>query len=349
MKDFDKLLEEENVSLNIEKQIKRKMNKSIYTRVLVLLISIALIVVGVYKGSNLIQSEVYYNPNNEEQFLVDDVKGNEFKVLFQTFLGLIHPGQSCWFFDDIEDLGNGKYSFAVKVFDSFYSSNYDWQTNMTFGIEKSKLKINTNASSERLLVIADEFVEPGKTSSTYSDNLDYIYKEVQALPDSGYINASISFKEYKTLDEVVSYMETYNDVAFKWLALKGMNLDSQIAGGMTLYESSYWDLSENTIKEYPYFYIWKNEQRNADTLKQNYLSKLKILLDHKDFVKVMENEFGGLLDYETIQSHYDKAQNEMLAYGFRINIKKADFLKILENEDISMARVHDVKLSRLSK
>ena len=325
------------------------MNKSIYSRVIVLLISIALIVVGLYKGAETIQSNVYYNPNNEEQFLADDVKGNEFKVLFQTFLGLIYPGQSCWFFDDVEDMGNGKYNFEVKIFDSFYSSNYDWQTNMSFVIEKSKLEINTSASSERLLVIADEFVEPGKTSTSYFETLDYIYNEVLSLPDSSYISASISFKEYKNLDEIVTLMKKYDDVTFKWIALKGMNSDSQIAGGMTLYESSYWDLSEETNKIYPYFYIWKKEDISADTLKQNYLSKLKMLLDHKDFVEVMGNEFGGLLDYETIQTHYNNAQNEMLGYGLRINIKKADFLKMLKNEDISMARVHDVKLSRLSK
>ncbi len=348
MKDFDKLLEEENVSLNIEKQIKRKMNKSIYSRVVIILLCVSLIGIFLYKGSSKIQEIAHYNPKNESHFLLENQENYEFNVLLSTYVSMNYPGKIIHV-DEVVEKDFGVYEYRGMLQDSFDPLVYGGFDDITLSINASHVQIEYQPTADTYLTTyINQFRNPNPSEEFYEiTQLDDIYQDIKDLPDSAYISASISFNDYISLEDVVELIKKYPETSFVWLAIASETQRSpQVAEGMVLSDSFLWDFNEEALKEYPNFYIWNKEEITAEALYQKYLSNMKLLLDHPDFLDVMKSLDSYLCPKDRLLERYEEAKNGVQGYGFRVNIGKKDVLKIMEDEDISYVVIHDVKISK---
>lgn len=350
MKDFDKLLEEENVSLNIEKQIKRKMNKSIYSRIVSVLLCIALIGTLLYKGSSKIQEVAHYNPKDEIGFLPEDASGNEFAVLMSTYVRMYYPGLICYVNEDLVEKDFGHYEYTALLKDTFGFKTFGGK-DITLKIHESQLDVEYEATADAYLTTyIEEFKIPDNENFQEIDSLSDIYKDVKDLPDSAYISASISFEDYISLEDVVKLIKEYPDANFVWLAIASETQRSlQIAEGMSLYDAFLWDFNDKALVEYPNFYIWDKDEVTAETLHQKYLSNMKLLLDHPKFMDLVVTLSSTLCPKDRLLERYEEAKNDVKGYGLRVNLEKRDLLRLMDNEDLSYVRIHDIKISKWAK
>lgn len=357
MKELDELLQEEDVSLHIDKMINKKMNKVLSSKVIKILLCIILVIAAITSGILFIYDMSCYNPYNEEEFLPENNSNDysEFNALLTTYIQMHYPGQICHpieLYEGEEKTGIGKYSIHTKIQDAskylVLSGNY----NVVFEISNSKLTVNDyGLEHPGLARIVYEFKNTNEkeAESQYSDNVNYIYDEVKELPDSAMINTSISFKEDLSLKQIIELMNEYDNVGFYWLALQGMNDYNTVgvAGGMSLLDSSNYGFNEESEKRYPDFYVSKSKY-TEETLKQKYLSKLQLLIDHPEFIKVMSTYFHDIT-LDDLKNRKEIAEEQMNVYGVKVNIQKKDLLKMIEEKDISYIYIHDIKLSRYSK
>lgn len=119
-----------------------------------------------------------------------------------------------------------------------------------------------------------------------------------------------------------------------------------VAGGMSLYDFANAGFNDESKEKYPYFYVGKDDY-TTETLKQKYLSKLQLLIDHPEFIKIMSTHFS-YITLDDLKHRYGIARNGLNVYGVKISIQKNNLLKMIE-EDMSYIFIHDVKLSRYSK
>ena len=175
-------------------------------------------------------------------------------------------------------------------------------------------------------------------------------KEIESLPDSAYLDISLSFENYISLEDISEIIRKYPNTV-RWIALKNQSFYNVqgIAGGMSTVSHVYWTFTDDAEKEYPMFMLPYDENITANSLREHYLSRLKLLLDHPDFINALSNPFGYIITPNKLKENYEKAQKELLSYGIRVYIDKKDILKLIEEYDVSYININDVKLSRFQK
>ena len=355
-KKFDELFHDTNY-VEVNQKIYRQMNKKIYSKVIKGFVVICLIVTTIFFGTSQLLNVVYYNPNHEEKFLKDD-NANEFEVLFSTYYQMLHPGiiyvpEMNRKDTTIKSLGFGRYevfgSFC-KSFDSYIISPDTTALNLSkdFRLEISKSRAYIHGYN--IAYQTEEFIEPKNDSLTGVYDFDAMKKEIQSLPKSAYLDISLSFENYVNLDVISEIIQKYPNTV-RWVALKDQEIIDifSIAGGLSLEGFRCWTLNAEANKKYPWFDLPMDQKDiDGDILKLSYLSRLKLLIDHPDFVKVMP-EYNSDASLQRLKENYEKAQKELLSYGIRVYIDKKDILKLIEEYDVSYININDVKLSRFQK
>ena len=87
-------------------------------------------------------------------------------------------------------------------------------------------------------------------------------------------------------------------------------------------------------------------------LQENVLSRLKVLIDHSDFIDLIKQ---SNLYYDTMSSngidqrYQDIKENGLQVIGIRGCIKKSDLLNMINSGEIYYGYVNDVKMSRLQR
>ena len=237
--------------------MKTKLKKH---KILITIIIICVVIAG-YFGTNWLFKQTYYNP-----FLIDDIVENSdesanFDVLMGTYINMYYPGK-LYYPLECSDEGFGKYQIKAKIqeiFDPLYGDNAD---NITFTIKRSKLTI---ASDEfNLYRVSHEYLDINET-------------------DLDEYTASLTFSKYKNAQEVVDFINRYNNSLFNWLAL---DASDQMAAGVSIYDAVVYDLNNESKEKYPSFYL--DEEYTADMLQECALSKLKMLIDHSDFIDLIK-------------------------------------------------------------
>lgn len=101
-------------------------------------------------------------------------------------------------------------------------------------IRRSQISVNTD-SHFLLTRTVDEFKDINADHFQEVYALSDIQKEIEDLPDSSYLDVSLSFQDYVSLDSIASLIEKYPKVYFQWIALKDQELDSTagVAGGFS--------------------------------------------------------------------------------------------------------------------
>lgn len=355
-KKFDELFQDTDY-VEVNQKIYRQMNKKIYSKVIKGFIGICLVITALFFGTSQLFNIIYYNPNQEEEFLKDD-NSNEFEVLFSTYYQMLHPGMMYvpeMLREDttIKSLGFGRYEMFGSICNSFDSFIIGPDTNAInfnkdFRLEISRSKVHIYGHDVAFQV--DEFKVPQTDILTGGYDLNDMKKEIKKLPDSSYLDVSLSFENYMSLEAICDIIHKYPNTV-QWLALKDQEMDivNFAAGGMSLEGFQFWTLDAEANKKYPMFDLpMDNNEITANDLKQNYLSKLQLLIDHPDFIKAMSNYNGGV-STQKLEENYKKAEKEMLAYGMRVYVDKEELLKMINEYDISYININDVKISRFQK
>lgn len=356
-KELNQLLEiEEDNNLTFDKILRKKMNKKIYIRSMITVIVVCLVIVCGYFGTSYIVDLINYNPNSEtgiiqsnDEYAVD----NDFELLMKTYIEMTFAGQSyvsSYSYDkpSIQSLGFGKYTINAKIHNHFDPLYMDGQSNMTLTISRSKL-VDIKISDNHLLnYVINEFKDPQCKGFQAVTTLQDIQKELNNLPDSTILDVSISFKDYQTLNQIIAFKNKYPQTTFTWLALKNQDSASVqgISGGMSLYDNTLYSLTNEANQKYPSFYL--ENDYTAENLQQNYLSRLQLLIDHPDFIKLLST-YDNDISQEILQDKYNKAKKEMKGYGLRICTNKKDLLSMIENDNISYIYINNLKLSQYQR
>lgn len=326
--------------------MKTKLKKH---KILITIIIICVVIAG-YFGTNWLFKQTYYNP-----FLIDDIVENSdesanLDVLMATYINMYYPGK-LYYPIECSDEGFGKYQIKAKIqeiFDPLYGDNAD---NITFTIKRSKLTI---ASDEfNLYRVSHEYLDINETdldeytASLHEQWTTRDYSDIQELPESAYLDVSLTFSKYKNAQEVVDFINRYNNSLFNWLAL---DASDQMAAGVSIYDAVVYDLNNESKEKYPSFYL--DEEYTADMLQECALSKLKMLIDHSDFIDLIKQ---SNLYYDTMSSngidqrYQDIKENGLQVIGIRGCIKKSDLLNMINSGEIYYGYVNDVEVSRLQR
>lgn len=326
--------------------MKTKLKKH---KILITIIIICVVIAG-YFGTNWLFKQTYYNP-----FLIDGIVENSdesanFDVLMGTYINMYYPGK-LYYPIECSDEGFGKYQIKAKIqeiFDPLYGDNAD---NITFTIKRSKLTI---ASDEfNLYRVSHEYLDINETdldeytASLHEQWTTRDYSDIQELPESAYLDVSLTFSKYKNAQEVVDFINRYNNSLFNWLAL---DASDQMAAGVSIYDAVVYDLNNESKEKYPSFYL--DEEYTADMLQECALSKLKMLIDHSDFIDLIKQ---SNLYYDTMSSngidqrYQDIKENGLQVIGIRGCIKKSDLLNMINSGEIYYGYVNDVEVSRLQR
>lgn len=348
-KKFDELFHDTDY-VEVNQKIYHQMNKKIYSKVIKGFVVICLIITTIFFGTSQLLNVVYYNPNHEEKFLKDD-NANEFEVLFSTYYQMLHPGiiyvpEMNRKDTTIKSLGFGRYESRGRIQSIFEPLILGPKVNTSLEISRSKIEINGPVETGCI----NEFKDPENKGFQAITELNEMKKEIENLPDSAYLDISLSFENYISLEDVSEIIRKYPNTV-RWIALKNQSFYNVqgIAGGMSTVSHVYWTFTDDAEIEYPMFMLPYDENITANSLREHYLSHLKLLLDHPDFINALSNPFGYIITPNKLKENYEKAQKELLSYGIRVYIDKKDILKLIEEYDVSYININDVKLSRFQK
>jgi len=354
-KELDQLLRiDENENITFDTSLRKKINKKIYIRCIIVAVAVCLVIVCGYFGTSYFLDFINYNPYQEEGILEydsDTELNHNFDLLMQTYIEMTYPGKVYLPIGDLENQnikssGFSNYTISAKIQEHFVPLYTDGQSNTTFTISHSKLINIETSENHALSFVVGEFKDPQNKEFQAITTLKDIENELNDLPDSTILDVSISFKDYQSLNDIIKYIKKYPNSTFTWLALKDQSHSGAqgVSGGMSIFDNTFYELTSEAKKKYPNFYLAEN--LTEENLKENYLSRLQLLIDHPDFIKLLSTYYGHNISLEILNDQYIKAQKEMKGYGLRVCTNKKDLLSMLKSNDLSYVYINNLKLSQ---
>lgn len=345
-----------------QKKVRRAMNRTMYGRILCVLLVVALLGTGLYFGASAAVNMLYYRPGQEVGLMVESSEeGMDFAFLLEQAINMNYPGIRCRGVRNEDgsyytSKGFGRYDVDVSLTNTFDSIGLPCPPTHSFHINLSKLTGSAmqNAAYVPLSRVVDEFAAPDSDHEILNQyTTQSVKEELEKLPESTQLDVSVSLASYLSADEVAELMHTYPGVQFQWLALKGQETTrvGGVAGGMYLY-SIYGDqFSEEAAKRYSGYFLPNPDEITGADLEQCLQSRLQLMLDHPDFLKVMSSnaELDYLFSQQVMKQRFENAQNEWACYGMRLTIGRQDLEKLMQQLPMTQVVVNDVKLSAYQK
>lgn len=335
-----------------QKKVRRSMNYTIYTRVTAVVLALAVLVCGLYFGTSKVMDLIFYDPGREQQFLEKDTrKGMEFNLLLEDTISTYFPGKSCFVLGEYEHNGFSRYDVDLLMADVFLPYALSGPATDHFSIAHSQL----DTGHSTMAIHAMEFLDP---SYPYSidphranaiEPLEPIQEELQKLPPSAYLDVSISFADSLTADQTAALIEAHPEITFRWLALEGQNVSIYefAAGGMFLDYMEREKFTEEAEARYPDYYL--PQTITGESLENCLISRLQLLIDHPDFVSLMETQLGDQISMSMLQQRLANAQETWACYGMRLMATPEDIYALMEQLEITQIRINDVKVSMYQK
>lgn len=209
-KKFDEVFGEEEQNKQFNKLIQRRMNQKIYSKIFKMFIIISLIITSCFYGISFLMDWIYYSPYREEEML-EPSNHEEFFMLMSNYVNLNFPGMML-LKDGLSDeelyesKGMGCYETKVKVQSIFEPLMIDGTSNTTISIRRSQVLIDSD-SYFPLTRMVNEFKDVNAKDFQEIYALNDIQKEIEELPDSSYLDISLSFHEYVSLDMIVALIK----------------------------------------------------------------------------------------------------------------------------------------------
>ncbi len=365
--DLNRLLEQEIpdettdlAEQKFQRKVRRAMNRSLYSRILLALLVVALLGTGIYFGISAAMNGIFYHPGKETSFMTEtDNNGRSFAFLLEETIHMNYPGVRCRVVsgddgDYYRAKGFGTYDVDVSLTDTFDYVTLPAPPTHTFHIGMSKMtgpaKLETGYAP--LVRRVDEFIAPDSDHAGLEQFTPKAVKEeLEKLPASAYLDVSVSFSSDLTADEVAQLMHNYSGVQFQWLALKGQEqtLIHGIAGGMSLYSIFGDAFDDKAAERYPGYFLPNPSEITGADLEQCLRSRLQLLIDHPDFVKTINSNFEYMISQTLLEKRLENAQKEWACYGMRLEIGQQDLERLMEQLPITQIVVNDVKVSRFQK
>lgn len=344
-KKIDALFDENRVeeSAEFEEELQKRISRVIYLKALKVVLVFSLIIVSCFFGISFMKTTIHYDPFKEEKFLNETPEGgaDEFHCLMQTYIEMEYPGRT-YLPGDIEKKGFGKYDIKAQIANTMKAFGIGDDYNTIFQLSNSKMTVEQWPGSY-LTRRTHEFKNSKemREDEEYYDFLNYDIDEVKNLPNSAVLEVSISLKEALSIQEYVYMVKKYDYLNPDWIAF-GNDFMPGISFGMKTYSVSQYDLNESSKKKYPN--IYGEEELSAESLKQQYMSQLQLLLDHKDFVDTLDLGVGST--YHQYQQRYEQAEkHELDVIGIKVSLKKQNLLDFIEKENVEYLQISDVRLS----
>lgn len=338
---------------DFEKKVKKGINRSIYLKTLKLLLCLSLTISLVTVGFSKLLDITNYDPTTENDFLEnhsdDSLAG--FNVLSAVYLNMYFPGSVCQNIIDYEHQGFGNYQISLPITNIFEPIAVGVGDELNLKISRSSVKVDGNART-LLITRIYEYLNPNDTKEDQAEVLAYgspkdQYDDIVNLPDSAIIDVAISFPQTKNSQEIVQFIQQYPDSWFHWIALETDELMVHgSATGFSLYDLWQDELKQEVENNYPSFYLL-NSELDKTTLVEHYLSQLKLLSEHPEFTKMMDNTFHSkIIDYEA--KYQEVLENGIHAIGLRAQVTKQDLIDMIDHQEVSHITIHQAKLSKYS-
>lgn len=332
-----------------QKKVRKMMNRTLYSRIAVSILAVILLGVVTCFVFSQFASILFYDPGREPRFLEEDNRnGLEFSLMLEDTVSMLFPGVRCWVPNGYTATGFGRYDVNVLLDNTFDAPVLGTHPTHTFHIRASQL----DTDSVFLAPSGNEFILPDAKKEALPGYLpDAIREELHNLPASAWLDVSISFSESLTADEVAELIRTNPDIIFQWLALEGQNasLFSNAAGGMFLYHTRCEQFLPEAAEQYPNYYLPQSSELTGSILEECLHSRLQLLLDHPDFVKMVESRFGDLLSIAKLKTRLDQLDDGWSCYGIRLMASPEDVEKLMDQLSATQVLINDVKVSRFQK
>lgn len=236
-----------------------------------------------------------------------------------------------------EKTGFASYDVAVQIWDpvSMGRADTDFIT-----VKKGELKIPSAFFSYCSMNIFDKATYPYYSfEESVTENTR---KSLEELPDYISVVAAVSFKEDKTMDELVELQESLKEGHISWAGIRGSAEDEQLVPlcGMQLFSSGV--VREFVNNDYPFFEI-KGQERTGEILEQHFISLLKYSADRA------EEGRGFDIESRTGESYYRYVldhvlENGIMSYGCFVIAPPSVILELMDREEVSQVYVEDIYL-----
>lgn len=336
MENKDELLElinhEEDQQFNkkIESKMEKKLTKKIIRKMVVWVLSALFVIEIVNIGLNVGN----YNPEKEDI---------DFNTIINSFIQTYYPDATVGVID-IQSLGFGAYDISMDVVDNMGYRRFG-SNKKVLEIRQSKIKDLVGLNS-----IVNEFDRESLSEYAYEKNpqeVDELISELEKLPESSIILASVVLKMNWNLEKMVNLIKKYPHSEFTWLAMEQPQHLQGAITGMSL-ESIF---GYSDLEQYPDLNDqWKrnDEEFTAENIKKYYLENLELLADHqKAYTMLTQNYVNRSYDKFLEQVEYSKEHQECI--GFRIHANANDLIDMLKSGMVSYVWINDVRLSIYSR
>lgn len=339
-KELDLLLELENENeyRNINKKVKRGIQRNIYVRSFIVILCSILIIGGGYFGISKIYDMQYYNPTkNNIDFKNNDDKS--FDLLMSIYFNIYNPDYIYYGYNfndtNYKSLGFAKYSIKGSFFYNFDMINYG-RNMQEIQVDKNIITIPSEVSKT-----VNIFYDTNDEKPEYDK--DTIINKIEKMPDSSIINVAFSFKDKMDIESFITYMQQYPDSNFVYFTTKVMGSDYL---GFGPYLGISYEFEDSFNKKYPNLV---SVEDIASSYTNHYVSMLNLLLDQDEFLNVAKNSFYDNNCKENMQAELDEVENNGLQIlGFKVHGSKQDILEMLKSDIFSYAYVSDAKFSEYS-
>ncbi len=338
--EFDDLLTiDEQADFEEEKKLHKQLNRQVLKRTIIMLLSCIVLIASCLFGVSKIMDAYYYNPTKKGSITKTSI--TDFDYLMYIATSLAYPDIEYIAINQGQSHGFGHYTHYAQIQKIYKPLVISGSHNIVFDIKRNYLSIQQQDSSSGYTIYQNRFSDFKHLHDGYQQDQvnEEMIQEIKSLPDSTRIEISISFP-YKTLDEVVSFIDEYKNSNFHWIAIVNPEDEYAIPTGISLSSFTRHELSKEINETYPSLTL-DEENLTSDILMESYLSKLQLLSDHKEFLNTTQSFFPWDFD-QVLQYAKTKNIEAMGVYG---QLTKKDMLSLMEKHPDYLLNIEDVIFS----
>jgi len=346
----------------IEKNIIVSINKRIIKNVVLSIITILLIIVSVYYGTDFIVRKTNYDPYSEKlaaqlyekregkslstqgEYAKIDWYLDYYDFLMNNYVSIFGNGKDYNNTTKIEYVGFGKY-IVEGSWDNNFSNDINQKEPVMYAIEKSKIILPLYGGHEFTCNEETSVCEYGPDFDTWKEKQKYeMIEEVRKMPESSFYEIYVTYRNPIALDHwneknIPSYeyrfVLTNNQMTGEYMGFSFTGID-----GYSYIE---------TMEETPSYHISGFEENTSNDFYEYYKTRLMTLLKHENFLKALD--FRSEKTHKVlIEEELERIEKkELEVKGYLAHVSKEEMLEILNDENTFYVKIEDAKYSIYEK
>ncbi len=336
---------------DLVKQIKKTVNRRFASVVSIsVACMIAIVLIIQYIVSPLVASQ-YYNPTKKTsgQIYFQDL---DFDLKAITTVSM--PGYGVSGIAVSEDLGFGEYNIVFSRRDLFTNE----QETINAKIDKNMRVGTFEMFYPRMYTAFSEFWNHDEGTDEYEKSLSLkkIFTEsdiehISELPSTSYISAWVRFPQDLNMKELYVAMDKFNNVDFKWIAIRTAKIQGQQLMGFSTGNSDRSNME--SLDEYPGLNLVDTmltirskrpyEESMSERYELHFTNLLKYLTQRKEAVIAL---VGNANNYKYEDALRYVEENGMSTYGALVYGEADDLMDLYESGAIMTLDIDNVVVSR---